>query len=70
MGNEDLEGVVSDFGHQTSISSEPVCLSLETVCNTLHSGLIVAEIAGARLELACQKSLIHSNTPKANQLNA
>ena len=48
MVNEDLKGV-SDFGHQTSISSEPVCLSLETVCNTLYSGLIVAEIAGARL---------------------
>ena len=45
-----LKGVVWDFGHQISFPSEPVCyLSLETVFNTFHSVLLVAEIAGARL---------------------
>ena len=49
MVNKYLKGVVLDIGHQTSFSSEPVCLSLETVCNTFHSVLIVAEITGTRL---------------------
>ena len=45
-----LKGVVPNFGHRTSFQSEPMCyLSLETVFNTFHSVLIVAEIAGARL---------------------
>ena len=45
-----FKGVVRDFGHGTSFPSEPVCyLSLETVCNTFHSVLLVAEISGARL---------------------
>ena len=47
MVNEDLKGVVLDFGHRTSFSSEAVLyISLETVCNTFHS---VAEFAGAKL---------------------
>ena len=45
-----LKWVVRDFGHRTTFPSEPVCyLSLETICNTFHSVLLVAEIAGARL---------------------
>ena len=48
-----LKGVVQDFGHRTSFPIEPVCyLSLETVCNTLYSVLLVAEIACARLAQA------------------
>ena len=45
-----LKGVVWDVGHGTSCPSEPGCyLSLETVFNTFHSVLLVAENAGARL---------------------
>ena len=43
---EDLE-VVRVFGHRTSFSSEPVCLSFETF-ETLQA-VLVAEITGARL---------------------
>ena len=43
-------GIVRIFGHRTSFPNEPVCyLSLETVFNTFHSVLLVAEITGARL---------------------
>ena len=45
-----VKGVVRDSGHRTSFPGEPVCyLSLETIFNTFHSVLLVAEIAGARL---------------------
>ena len=44
------KGIVRDFGHRISFPSEPVCYSsLDTICNTFHSVLLVAEIAGARL---------------------
>ena len=47
MVKEDRKGVVWDFGHQTSFSSEPVLFVIGDC--TLHSLLIVAEMTGARL---------------------
>ena len=48
VGKQFVKGVVRDFGHRTSLSSEPVFyLSLETVFNTFHSVFLVAEIACA-----------------------
>ena len=59
-----FEGVVWNFGHQTSFPNEPVCfLSLETFFNTFHSVLLVAGITGARLaqvELLAANSFTHS----------
>ena len=61
-----LKGVVWDFGHRTSFPSEPVCyLSLETVFNTFHSVLLVAEIAGARLgvNVCVDRIMLEINLP-------